>query len=151
MPVHIRFSFLGEQQVDRTLLGFADRARDMRPAWDELEKRFTEWEEDWFASEGNGTWAPLSPSYRAWKEKHFPGEPILHREGILERSVTKPAIAVKEPTYAIFGTDDPVAGFHQRGGGHLPVRRVIDLAEDERQEWVRAVQRHLLNEEGGEL
>lgn len=149
MPVHLRFSFLGEQQVDRTLLGLADRARDMRPVWDELERRFTDFEEKWFGSEGDGTWAPLSPSYRAWKEKHFPGEPILQRQRDLYRSVTKPDIAVKEPGYAIFGTADPVAAIHQRRGGRLPVRRVIDLDEDERSEWVRVAQRHLINEEGG--
>lgn len=143
MPTTIRFTFLGETQVERTLLGYADRADDMRPAWQRIEGRFRDYEENWFAAEGDGQWPPLSRSYAQWKARHFPGQPTLVREGVLRESLTKPDISVMEPSYAIFGTGDPVASYHQHGGGHLPVRRVIDLSEEERREWVRIVQEHL--------
>jgi phage gpG-like protein len=146
VPVHIRFTFFGEDQVNRTMVGFAERAADMRPAWDLIETRFTEYEEKWFSSEGDGQWPQLSKDYARWKAVHFPGEPVLHREGTLQDSMTKPDISIKEPGYAIFGSGDPVAGYHQGGKGNLPIRRVIDLDEDERSEWVKVVQRHLLGE-----
>lgn len=149
MPVHLRFTFFGEDQIDRSLLGLADRARDLTPAWDVLEERFTGYEARWFASQGDGQWPQLSKTYREWKARHFPGKPILQREGELLASVTKPSISVKEPSFAIFGTDDPKAPAHQRGEGHLPVRRVIDLDEEERREWVRVVQRFLIEGEEG--
>ncbi len=144
MPVHLRFTFFGEDQIDRSLLAIAERAQDMRPAWDALEARCTGYEERWFASQGDGQWPQLSRNYGAWKARHFPGKPILQREGELLASVTKPDISVKEPSYAIFGTGDPVAVYHQKGSGRLPIRRVIDLSDDERREWVRVVQRYLV-------
>lgn len=147
MPVHLRFSFFGEDQVNRTLLGYAERARDMRPAWEQIKQRFVAYEQDWFTSEGEGTWPALSPSYAHWKARHFPGRPILVRTGDLRDSVTKPDIAVMEPGYAIFGTADPKAVYHQKGDGRLPRRRVIDIGEEERREWVRVVQRYLAGED----
>lgn len=149
MPVRIRFRFLGEQQIDRTMQAFADRARDMRPAWDALRLRFVQYEADWFAGEGDGRWAPLSPDYARWKARHYPGKEILQREGDLLDSVTRPDIDVREPTFAIFGTSDPVAGYHQDGTDRMPARRVIDLDETEREEWVRTVQRYLVHGEEG--
>ncbi len=148
MAVSLRFEFFGEQQVDRRLEGFEARSRDMRPAWDELRDRFVAYEEDWFASEGRGGWAPLSPDYARWKATHFPGEPILRREHTLYDSLMGPDVDVREPAFAMFGTSDPVAAYHQRGdGNHLPIRRVIDVDDTERAEWARVVQRHLVEED----
>lgn len=144
MPVHVRFSFLGEEQINRTMEAFGNRAKDMRPAWDMLRARFISYEEAWFGSEGEGEWPSLSHDYATWKARHFPGKPILQREGDLLKSVTKPDIDVREASYAIFGTGDPVAGYHQRGEGNLPIRRVIDLDDAERVEWVRTVQDYLV-------
>lgn len=149
MPVHLRFTFLGEDQIDRSLLGLADRARDLTPAWDVLEERFTGYEARWFSSQGDGTWPQLSKGYAEWKARHFPGKPILQREGELLASVTKPDIAVKEPSYAIFGTAVEYAQYHQKGAGRLPRRRVIDLDDEEKREWVRVVQRFLIEGEEG--
>jgi phage gpG-like protein len=145
MP-HIRFTFFGEDQVDRRLEGFADRASDLTPVWAELRDRFVEYEEDWFEAEGRG-WAPLSRDYARWKSRRYPGKPILQREGELLDGLTKPDIDVREPSFAVFGSADPVAGYHQRGEGRLPVRKVIDIDETERVEWVKVVQRFLVEED----
>jgi phage gpG-like protein len=147
MAVHIRFRFFGEDQVSRSLLAYAERAGDMRPAWEELRDRFVGYEEKWFDSEGDGRWPPLSASYAEWKARHFPGRKTLVREGDLKASVLKPDIEVMEPTFAMFGTADPVAGYHQKGDGRLPMRRVIDLSEEEKREWIRVVQRYLAGED----
>lgn len=147
MGFDIRFSFFGEEQVARGLEGFAARARDMRPAWKQIRSRFVDYETSWFDSEGDGHWPALSKDYAEWKARHFPGRKMLVRSGDMRESVLKPDIDVTEPSYAVFGTADPVAGYHQKGAGRLPVRRVIDIDEQERREWVRVVQRYLLEEE----
>lgn len=144
MAVHVRFSFFGEQQVGRTLEGFAERARDMRPAWERIRSRFIDYEQRWFDSEGDGDWPPLSKDYGEWKARHFPGRKILVREGDLKESVLKPDIDIMEPSYAMFGTADPVAGYHQRGDGRLPRRRVIDISDEEKRLWVKIVERYLV-------
>lgn len=142
----LRFTFLGEEQIDRTMTRF-ERVSDMRPAWALLRERFLAWEYRWFGLEGNGTWSPLSPQYAKWKAQHYPTQTILRRDDVLHRSLTSgPDIDIEEPSFAIFGTADPVARYHQEGGGHLPVRKVISLDEAERQEWVRTVQRWLVEE-----
>lgn len=144
--LRLRFTFLGEEQVDRSLTRF-ERVADMRPAWALLRERFRVAEDRQFASQGRGSWPPLSRVYGAWKARHFPGRPLMVREDELRRSlVDGPEIDIEEPSYAIFGTAVPYAVFHQRGAGRLPQRKVIDLDETERQEWVRTVQRWLVEE-----
>lgn len=145
MGLRLRFTVFDEQQVNRVLEGLDNRARDMRPAWDEVREYFSDYEERWFLARGRG-WRPLSRSYERWKARHFPGKPIMVRTGELEQSLEEPSIDIREPTYAIFGTDVPYAGYHQRGGGRLPQRRVIDFDEPGRREIARFVQRHLIEE-----
>ncbi len=146
VTVRLRFSFLGETQVDRSLARF-EKVDDMRPVWRRLKERFVAYETDTFASSGRGGWPPLSPPYAAWKGRHFPGKPVLRREDELFHSLTdRLDIDIEEPGFAIFGTADPVAVFHQKGMGRLPVRKVVDLSESERQEWVRTVQEWLVSE-----
>jgi phage gpG-like protein len=144
MGIRLKFRFLGEEQVNRTLEAFEYRAQDMRPAWDDVKEFFTDYEEKWFGDRGRG-WVALSPTYAAWKAKHFPGKPIMQRSGDLLDSLTGPSIDIREPGYAIFGTDVEYAVYHQDGDGQKQ-RRVIDVDDAGRAEIVRFVQRHLVEE-----
>lgn len=144
--IRLKFAFFGETQIDRTIARL-ERVDDMRPAWALLKERFLAWEARWFASEGSGTWSPLSPPYAKWKAQHYPVQTILRRDDVLHRSLTVgPDIDIEEPSFAIFGSADPVARYHQEGAGRLPVRKVISLDENERQEWVKTVSRWLQEE-----
>lgn len=149
MPIRLTFTFLGETQVDRTLDGIVDRSTDMRPAWDVLSHSFSQMEREQFGSlgaYGGQTWSPLSPRYAAWKARHFPGKSIMQRSGDLFRSLAgaAPSIDIRELNYAIFGTDVEYAGFHQRGGGNLPQRKVIEMPDSLRRQWVKVIQRYLV-------
>ncbi len=42
-----------------------------------------------FATEGYGTWPPLSPQYERWKSKYYPGLRMLRRKGEYYRAATK--------------------------------------------------------------
>ncbi len=150
MTVTLRFSFYGDVQLDRTLGRFAVAAADMRPAWAQLRALFVEMERRQFGSEGgnSGGWRPLTPAYARWKASHYPGMTILKATSHLFDTLTNgPDIDIEEPSYAIFGTGDPVGAYHQRGAGRLPQRRPIELTEADRQEWVRVIQAYLLHAE----
>lgn len=155
MPTRIVFDFAGEAQVDRQLLRFAGRARDARPAFREMARRFAPAEGRQFDSQGaygSGPWKPLSPEYAAWKERHYPGRKIMQRTGALKRDLTERPFGVEviEPSHMVLGTNRSYAKYHQRGGstpGRPPQRKLVDLPETERQEWVRILQRHIVEGE----
>lgn len=147
MAVRLTFSVFGEDQIDRTLARF-EVVEDMRPAWYVLQQRFLAMERRQFDSEGafgSGGWAPLSPAYARWKAAHYPGQPILQREGDLVASLTEgPAVAVLEPQLLVLGSDVEYGHYHQAGAGHLPRRRPVEFTEAERREWVKVIQRYIV-------
>lgn len=149
MGVLISFQFYGDQQVERTLDRFAEAAEDATPVWEVLADRFARMERKQFATEGahaSGGWAPLSPRYAAWKARHYPGRPILVLTGDLKESLTRRPfdIEIITPKLAIFGSAVVYGGYHQRGEGHNPRRRPVELRESERREWVKVLQRWIV-------
>lgn len=151
MPVRLTFEFYGEAQVDRTLARFEARALDARPAWEVLHAMFLRAETRQFNSQGaygSGGWPPLSPRYAAWKARHYPGRPILVREGDLRASLTEANdgahIYVAEPHLFITGSSDPVGAYHQAGAGHLPRRRPVEFPESLRRNMAKVVQRFIV-------
>lgn len=149
MAFRFTFSVEGETQVDRTLARFADNVGDARPAWEALAAKFARAERRQFATEGayaSGGWAPLSPKYAAWKERHYPGRPILELTGALKDSLTRRPFGVEviEPGYMVLGSGIDYGKYHQAGGGRLPRRRPVELTEASRREWVRLIQRFIV-------
>lgn len=142
------FSVEGEVQIDRTLARFEENIADAEQLWDKLADRFAKLERRQFASEGaygSGGWAPLSPTYGAWKAVHYPGKPILERTGLLKESLTRRpfGIEVIEPGFMVLGSGVDYGKYHQAGGGNLPQRRPVELPESERRTWVRLIQRFI--------
>lgn len=149
--LRITLTFLGEVQLDRTLVRFADNVGDARPLWDKLADRFATLERAQFAGEGrySGGWSALSPAYAASKERTHPGKPILEREGDLKRSLTQRpfGIEVLREGSMLVGSDVPHGQYHQQGGPNLPQRRPVELPESERRTWVRLLQRFVVTGE----
>jgi len=89
-----------------------------------------------------GSWAPLSESYAAWKEKHYPGQPILVRTGKLRAALTdsnapgaRRDVSGESLSYGTTGI--PYASAHQTGSvaghltaGNLPARPPFDFGSD---------------------
>ena len=155
MPPRLTFSFYGDAQIDRSLARFADTVGDARPAWEAMAERFARTNRRQFATEGrhaSGGWAPLSPRYAEWKAEHYPGKPILEREGNLVESLTRRPFGVEviEPDRMVLGTDVrspegyPYAEAHQHGTGRMPQRRPVELREQERREWIKLLQRYIV-------
>lgn len=79
-----------------------------------------------------GQWAPLSPSYAEWKEKAFPGMPLLEATGDMRAALTQSSspLAWREwsASQFSFGTAGvEYAGYHQMGAGRMPARPPFDF------------------------
>jgi len=84
MIVAVAFS-TGTGKVRARLTGIVKRMTSLKPAWYEIRDQFYSEEEAIFNAEGGAggrqRWAALSPRYKAWKEKRYPGAKILHLTG----------------------------------------------------------------------
>lgn len=97
---------------------------------------------DHFRSEGargqSGKWAPLSPKYRAWKARAYPGRRKLTRSG---RHDFAGALTGRIPSEHLFDAKPKtlrigirqttetgrIAGYHQGGTRRMPARPILDL------------------------
>lgn len=153
MAVRIRLDINGVEKTDESLTRFGARARDLRPAWDEIADSFGRWMTRQFDSQGSystGRWAPLSPQYGKYKASHFPGTRILQRTSQLRNQLTQQpfGVDVREPGYLILGAALKIANYHQDGTSRMPQRQIIKLFPAERTRWRKIIQKHLINGEG---
>lgn len=156
MPVQIRFSFFGQDQILATLWRIRNNIGDLRTGFNNVGDYLAAVNKRHFDTEGesgaSGKWAPLSPKYAAWKEKHYPGKPILRRTDALYKGLTERPMAVESitATTAVFGTDRFYAAIHQRGGwvsGWPPERPVIALTQADKDVIVKILQQAIVYNE----
>jgi phage gpG-like protein len=151
MAVEVYFEVDGEVQLARALSRFGENVKDLRPAFNQISSLFYNIEKKQFTSEGSygsGGWKALSPKYAEWKARNYPGKPILQRSGRMMSSLTgQTGDTVREmgPLWLRLGTSVYYAFFHQRGTKYMPKRKPIELTEIDKRNWVKAVQRFLVN------
>jgi phage gpG-like protein len=126
---NIEITVEGDEALARAFELMSSRMTDWRPLWPDIAAVFYVAEAAWFASEGLGTWPPLSDGYLKWKEKHYPGQKILSRKGALRESLTSRSgaggVYLEEAQSLEIGTSIPYAKYHQqddRVGVRLPKR-----------------------------
>jgi len=75
-----------------------------------------------FETENRGRWAALSPRYKAWKERYYPGKPILQLTQKLYHAATEKGrqgnVCEETPTSLAWGVDTdiiPYAAYVQSG------------------------------------
>lgn len=92
--------------------------------WADVLQAFTERERRWFDAEGEGDWAPLSPTYAAWKAMAFPGQPLMVLSGDMRDQLTSPekALLFRSEHMIVMGSTLPYAGFHHTGTRKMPKR-----------------------------
>lgn len=145
----IRFSadVLGIPVLDRAFNRLDNVVSDFRPIWPFVATEFYAAEREQFNTEGaagaSGKWAPLSPAYKRWKEKNFPGLPILRLSNVLMDSLTTPdaldSVFIAEPQQLTIGTKAIQGLVHQRRG-----RPPISLSESQKRRVQKAIQRGLV-------
>lgn len=150
MPMRFTMVFYGEAQIDRTMLNVEEAVKDATPVWNEIADRYVAAEKRQFATQGgssSGGWPELSPTYAAWKAKHYPGKKILVRTGALKASLTQRPFGVEHitPDSMVIGSDVSYGRFHQLGLG-VPVRRPVEFTENQRRIWIQLIQKHIKGE-----
>jgi phage gpG-like protein len=159
----ISVTVVGADRVGAALGAFGAVLRDLQPFWrDEFAPRFFAKVQDRFNLQGQsrgpggrfssgGRWAPLSVDYQKWKERHFPGQPILQRTGVLRdslvwggSSVGPDGIFEASPTTVVVGTAVPYGVFHQTGTPKMPARPFIDPPDPS--EWASVLRQWVMRE-----
>lgn len=99
-----------------------------------------------FASKGASigtTWPALSLDYARWKQKKFPGKPMLVRSGRLVNSLINKTEDTVDPNNTgnriIYGTKVPYAAIHQMGGGHIPTRKFLQITKTQQSFWRKLI------------
>lgn len=156
MPVAIDFKVLGETQLSRSLDRWANTVIDATPAFAQILNHMKEQVSEQFASEGgrgSGGWAELKPETIDFKSRMgYPLE-ILHRTLALKYSLTAKGnpdggVATVGPNSLVYGTEIEYAIYHQKGApnANLPVRKVIDFTEEDRQSMVKILQTYVIEQ-----
>lgn len=148
MPLVIRFTVMGEEVLARALSRFGEGISDFRPAWDSIHLNFIQIEEQQFESEGTrggALWPPLSPTYAAWKQKYFPGRPLLQLTGTMwgQLAVGTGLLVEKQPMLLRMVPTVPYAKYHQTGTSHMPARKPVVLTEEDKMGWMKILHNYV--------
>lgn len=121
--------------------------------WDKVAEVFFDTELKIFESGGfPNKFVSLSKKYGMWKALHYPGLPIMTREGILKdalsgrgsvpgKAVTiKRIISRKDAQGVTVGVRSKYGYAHQKGLGHLPVREIIQTTAAEKIQFAKVLQ-----------
>lgn len=149
--LRITVEIQGEKVLDRALSRFGEQLRDLRQLWPAVVTELRAITREQFAGQGigaTGQWAKLSPAYKRWKEKNYPGRPILVRTEALKDSLlknNKNTVYRPLPQSLEFGTKIKYAAYHQRGSGKLKRRPIFDLNEQQKTRIIKAIQKRLVS------
>ena len=133
IPFRVNLKINAKDALDR-LSKHGAKLSDLTPFWQNTAVPVTK---RLFASifQGEGQtpltsrWAPLSPQYKAWKERNYPGKTILRRTDRLFHSVVNNPNLNITPERLTFGTNVPYASFHETGTSKMPARPLFGYVE----------------------
>lgn len=152
--MRITCSIDGIEEMDRRLLRFSEKARDLSDAWDEVADVIMEGESRLFDTQGRagaGGWAALAPATVADKARRGADPRVLHDSGALRASLTERGASGQvlevRPDGLRFGTSVAYAAFHQHGTSRMPARPPLRLSETTRRKVVKVIQRAMLEDE----
>lgn len=160
--MRFRLDVAGDVQVDRELEAFATHATDVRPVLRDIGKDLNLESAKQFQTQGayaSGGWPPLSENYRKRKARMVAQRKMIHgrpatrmeilrltdrmRRSLVNRTDPEHVERVTATTLE-WGTRVPYMPFHQnpgpKGGKQ---RRVLELSERKRQQYMRAILTYL--------
>lgn len=141
LSIHVEV--LGEKQISRKMLRFAERAGSMVPVFEVIHDYLREVSDRQFQSQGQYSgkpWAKLRDTTIERKRRskdpttRANADRILHAQEKLRRSLVNAGDPnqkkVITPNTMVYGTKLVYAPFHMKPGPHSrPVRRPVDLTE----------------------
>lgn len=130
--------------------------RDMEAIATTLDSQFVKNMKRQFSTEGSSggqRWQELSPAYKKWKQKKYPGRKILTRKGTMRKAFSvkgnkdhvKKHYLIPRATVEL-GARSLVAAYHSPGALHnknLPVRDPIQLTRRQSKQYRKLIQGHL--------
>ncbi len=144
--MQLQLEAFGDIQASRNLLRFSESALNLRPVLEDIEDDFYALEREQFRTEGGrggAAWPALSDDYARWKAIHYPGKPILQREGDLLDSLTGGGQrTLTDDELVILGA--PHGVFHQNARLPRNVRKPVNLTTADRNRWTKMLQRHIV-------
>lgn len=153
MTFLFEFSVFGETQIARELQGMGLRSLDPTPAWLEIVKAMQGDTKELFESQGNtgmfGEWAPLKEATIQRKLAEGLRPEILVATGALVSSLveeTDDSIIEIDPEGITYGTKLDYGAIQYKGSDKVPLprRRPIDFSELQRREFVKILQRFIV-------
>lgn len=153
--VKISVDMVGERALESLFDHIEHIPDDWREPFEGMAEDFWTQNQKTFDEEGPG-WKPLSLQYAKWKERKFPGEPILVRTGALRASLVEGhaphSIFDIHPTEMTLGTDVRYGIYHQTGSikvrDHPPKRSPIMITPELQKNWNRRLANWLRDEIG---
>lgn len=146
MSVAVSIEVDGTTGVIAELQRFQDRAEDMSPALRQVADVMRDQFGTRFDREGPG-WAALAPATIAAKRRAGLSERILEATGAGRDSLTGSGGDNVEHVTAdslIFGSSVPYMKLHDTGTSRMPQRQIVDFSATDRREYVRILQRFLV-------
>ena len=137
MPDTVKVS--GDDYTNEQIRRLAVQLADLRGFWPLVVPVFIGWMRQQFETQGafgGRRWAPLSPDYAAWKQRHAPGKGLLVFSGGIRQAASRPT-RTATPRALTLTIDDstfghgprkvkrPILQHHQAGGGRLPARPLV--------------------------
>ena len=94
-------------------------------------------------------WQKLDDKYAEWKDRHYPGQPILVRTGDLKQSMTKKGasgnITAISKNSAVFGSSIYYGIYHDEGRGRMPKRNFSEPSDRRRLIWLDQIKKDVVH------
>jgi hypothetical protein len=147
--VRLEMVVTGQRPLVRSLRGVATWLGDLKPLWEVVRSEFVKLERAAFDEEGAvggfPRWAELTPRYKRWKERWYPGQPILQLTGAMREAVLEP-VTTTSPTMMRLVIANEYAIYHQTGTRKMVARPPVRLTSQFGAAVVRGGMRLLLAE-----
>jgi phage gpG-like protein len=151
LSIYINITLDGVGTVKKRINKITGKIKDLKPAFEKIGDDFRKTEDRVFKGQGyygsRPGWKPLSPEYRSWKDKHYPGKPILQMTGDLRNSLaTKGKNHVQRITKnsITLGSNDPKFKWHQNGTSKMVARPPITFTKYQGEKWAKIVRDEIL-------
>jgi hypothetical protein len=114
--------------------------------WDWVQREFYKAVEHQFETEGgageSGKWQELSTPYAEIKRAKYGEKPILLASGGMYTTLTtsgQGSVVEKTADEMTLGSTDPKSGWHNKGVGRNPTRKIFDFTDDQKKAIVRPI------------
>ena len=145
MPVQIRVTTVGPQNVGRALSIITERASNLEPVFRIIADAVRDTIADEVLSDGRGLWAPLNPEYARQKDLKWGPQPILVASGQLLNSLTIQGapghIEFIGPDRVRIGSTIDYLKYHQSTTPRtvIPRRAPINITPEKRERWIALI------------